>query len=358
MKNAGKLCLVALMVAVMVVGLWENIFACPNISNVTVDNNYPESITIQFSASGVTGTSVWVYSTWGWTALTPDNGDLQCAYTDGLWRMEATGTWDGPFASNPIDLDKGFYIGYYIDLTGSCEEDWTCNYMKAERDLVMGGVVCSTDDGSGPMNLDATWPLITVDPPVDNDFDGYFSNEDCDDNDDSVYPDAPEVCDGKNNDCNDPFWPDLPGSEQDNDQDQYRACEECNDNDPTIHPGAPELCDGKDNDCNGLIDETVVPPEGNLLVNPGFETGNGSGWTQSYPGTLNIGDGQNQVPSYEFVDYEGRYYAWQIFTSGCSGLTSGGLYQDVDVTAYNNAIDQGLVTITADGLFQRWQSWG
>lgn len=33
---------------------------------------------------------------------------------------------------------------------------------------------------------------------------------------------------------------------------------DCNDTDPYVHPGEPELCDGKDNDCNGVVDDGDV----------------------------------------------------------------------------------------------------
>lgn len=42
---------------------------------------------------------------------------------------------------------------------------------------------------------------------------------------------------------------------KDADGDGYAAPEDCDDQDPTTYPGAPELCDGKDHSCSGVIDK-------------------------------------------------------------------------------------------------------
>jgi hypothetical protein len=41
----------------------------------------------------------------------------------------------------------------------------------------------------------------------------------------------------------------------DKDGDGWPEPEDCNDDDPTIYPGAPELCDGKDHSCSGIPDK-------------------------------------------------------------------------------------------------------
>ncbi len=46
----------------------------------------------------------------------------------------------------------------------------------------------------------------------------------------------------------------------DSDEDGWGEVCDCDDSDMAVYPEAPELCDGKDNDCDGQIDEEGCPP--------------------------------------------------------------------------------------------------
>lgn len=134
--------------------------------------------------------------------------------------------------------------------------------------------------------------VIDGDPPVDrwadDDGDGHGDPsrpvrscvatardpDDCDDTNPDSFPDAPERCDGEDNDCDgrpDSFdaTVDLPTWYADLDGDGYGieefplvacvppnpswalAAGDCDDFDPSAHPGALQLCTPADTDCDG-----------------------------------------------------------------------------------------------------------
>ncbi len=90
--------------------------------------------------------------------------------------------------------------------------------------------------------------------PVDTDGDGVPDVDDCDPYDASVYPGAPELADGLDNDCDGVV--DEGTDTFDDDGDGYSEDEgDCNDSDASVNPGAVEVADnGIDDDCDGITD--------------------------------------------------------------------------------------------------------
>jgi MYXO-CTERM domain-containing protein len=149
--------------------------------------------------------------------------------------------------------------------------------LDADDDGVQGDSEWIPDvDGDGFGDRDAPVVLACT-PPT-----GHVQDaQDCDDLDAAVNPDANEVCDGVDNDCDDlldsqdpsidpdevtAWFPDSDGdSFGDEGATAVLACDapeahvldatDCDDDDGEVSPDAVDLCDGIDNNCDGLVDE-------------------------------------------------------------------------------------------------------
>ncbi|HTA20855.1 MAG TPA: MopE-related protein [Polyangia bacterium] len=177
----------------------------------------------------------------GWTApATPGGVNINvwavAANGDGTQRGDGPGQGFEAFAFGCTgmiyyrDFDGDGYAGadsgytrncsqpkYYVTKQGDCDDSDERIYPGAPE-------VCNMRDDNCNGLIDEGLPILTC--HVDMDGDGHGE---------SGGPTSTGSCS-----CPTGYAPNA---------------DDCNDNDPTIYPGAPEVCDYKDNNCNGQVDE-------------------------------------------------------------------------------------------------------
>ncbi|AEI63997.1 regulator of chromosome condensation [Corallococcus macrosporus] len=158
---------------------------------------------------------------------------------------------------------------------------------------------------------------------------------------------APEVCDGRDNDCNgeldegvtlETWYRDADGDGFGDASQPAQGCvqpsgyvtnaSDCNDGNAAIRPGAAETCDGLDNDCNGSVDEGVQ-----------------STWYRDADGD---GFGNGAQPAQACAQPEGHVANANDCDDASAGVRPGAseVCDDVDNNC-NGAVDEGLT-------FQAW----
>jgi len=173
-----------------------------------------------------------------------------------------------------------------------------CTGPDCDDSVASCNVDCVTDvDADGQRDCDDT--CIDVrdcdDTCIDVDGDGYgvgpgCTGPDCDDNDNTIYPGAAEICNGKDDDCDGQIDEGLTSTwYQDNDNDGYgnpavsqQACTQpsgyvsdntdCDDTDVNVNPGATEVSNGYDDNCDGLLDMISASGAGTATFHAGSGT--------------------------------------------------------------------------------------
>lgn len=151
----------------------------------------------------------------------------------------------------------------------ACTDDLDCDGVPDDSDCAPRSGVAWTEAPEACDGWDNDCDGL-IDEDHDTDGDGSaLCTGDCDDEDPAIGPDAAEVCNGIDDNCDGLI--DLPRDVQweDGDLDQSSSYCDCDDRDPAVHPGAEEIPGNDiDEDCDGETEELccIEGPESGCAV--------------------------------------------------------------------------------------------
>jgi hypothetical protein len=214
-----------------------------------------------------------------------DCDDNNAGYNPDIdWYQDADGDGYGDLNGSPVNCSPDDPL---LDVNNGLDcddQNWSINPSALEicdqQDNDCDGLF-DQDDDTYDDSTNTTWYLdndgdgygdpATPEEGCDLLTDGYVRNpDDCDDNLDTIYFGATEICgDSIDQDCD---GADLNCSGDDSDGDGFcdgQVCDDgsvpgdCDDTDASISPWASEICDDIDNNCNIYIDEGLTFDEDN-----------------------------------------------------------------------------------------------
>jgi hypothetical protein len=356
-----------------------------------------------------------------------------CNDDDNSINPGATEICDGKDNNCNGQVDEGLITSNTTTITACDTYTWAVNgQMYTTSGTYTQVIACNTEILVLKINSSTTWYR-------DNDSDGYGDVEvtmqacakpdgyvavagDCNDDDNTIYPGATEICDGKDNNCNGQVDEGLITSNTttitacdtytwavngqtyntsgtytqviacnteilvltinssstwylDNDSDGYgdvevtmQACAkpdgyvavagDCNDDDNTIYPGATEICDGKDNNCNGQVDEGLITSNTTTITACDTYTWIVNGQTYNTGGTYTYATGCNteilvltiNTSSTWYRDNDSDGYGDVEVTLQACAKPDGYVAQAGDCNDNNAAINPGATEICGNGI--------